>query len=263
LIKKMVDRDLQRANLAILARNGGFEFTKTFVTYTSDEIGNYYVHSENALCNGADYRTAVDSLVSITRNNVVEPDGVTCGESRDWCFGPSVAYALRLPCTMIYKNGKTIAAKMKGKRLVHVADLNNEGSSPKKLWVPSIRGAGGTVEDIVFYVDRLEDGVKAMQDLGLRSHSVVPLDEEAWKYLATLPESGVTPEILDQLSARTRIGKDLWAFQMLMSEPGRQRWLELFRDDKTQMKAIRVADLYEEKFPQGGLKGQLMKLTRE
>lgn len=244
----MVNRRLQSENLDILVENGGFKFTGTFFPYTSGEIGPYFVNSEVVMRNGQAYMFAVNSLVRLIGQSE-SPEVISCGESRDWCFGPAVAYQAGLACAMIYKDKKIIGADMEGKRVLHVADLNNEGSSPRDLWVPAIREAGGTIEDIVFYVDRLEAGVQVMQDLGLRSHAVVPLDDGAWEYLATLPDSGVNPEILRLLRSRTEMGKDNWALQMLKSEVGRNRWTQLYKDEKTRAKADKVAATYELKLP--------------
>jgi orotate phosphoribosyltransferase len=244
-----VDRQLQRENLDILVKNGGFKFTNTFFLYTSGEIGPYFINSEVVMKDGLSYRTAINSLVKLIKNIEPQPEVISCGESRDWCFGPNVATTLGLPCTMIYKDGKVIGASMQNRLVLHVADLNNEGSSPKDKWIPTIREAGGRIEDIVFYVDRFEDGVKVMQELKLRSYAVVPLDQEAWDYLSHFLNTGVTPQILEQLKNRMEMGKDNWALQMLGSEAGKKRWAELYKDERTKVKAESTASTYIKKFP--------------
>lgn len=257
----MVDetnRGMQQANLDLLVRNGGFNFTDTFFPYTSGEIGPFFINGEVAL-RGKDYAIAVDSLVKCVLGLPQRPEFISCGESRDWCFGPSVFYALTkqhgldIPCVMIYKDKTMIpfgGRDLKGKQGLHLADLNNEGSSPRDKWVPAVRDVGGEITDILFYVDRQERGVGVMQELGLRSHAVVPLDQGAWEYLAQNHSDRVTPAILAQLRARTEMGQDAWALQMLKSDAGRRKWAELYhKDDKNKAKVDKVAATYILKFP--------------
>ena len=169
--------EIQRRNLDALARSpGGFQFTRTFVPYTSFEIGPYYVQSAAIMQDGLAYSMACNNLADLARPIVDNGKDwvITGGESRDWCFSGPVAQMLGLPHTMIYKRDetgqcKTIGASLKGKKAFHVADLNNEGSSPEGMWVPTIRQAGGTIDHIVFYVDRLESGVEEMKKLACQN----------------------------------------------------------------------------------------------
>jgi len=240
-----VNREMQKRNLAALAKSpGGFQFTKTFFPYTSSEIGPYYVQSAAIMANGPAYSVACNDMATLVRNVVGEGfDGVVSGgESRDWCFSGPVAQLLGMSQTMIYKADdtgkcKTIGADMKGKNVIHVADLNNEGSSPRDMWVPTIRGAGGKVENVFFYVDRLESGVEEMKKLGLQSHSIIPLDTEAWKYLQEI--NVVAPEIYESLCKRLE-DKDAWAKNMLRSEEGLDTLVSLLASGKTREKGQKI-----------------------
>src|SRR3989344_1798195 len=113
-----------------------------------------------------DYSRAVRGIIKLMRS--VVPDFsyniISGGESRDWIFSNPAAYELGKPHLTIYKDKKMIGADVKGKRVIHVADLNNEGSSPRDIWVPAIRDADGKIEDIFFFVDRMEDGVGVMKE---------------------------------------------------------------------------------------------------
>ena len=216
---------MQERGLKALHDNGGFKFTDRFFTYTSGEIGPYYVQSGVVMRNGDDYATACEDL-----GNLISPDmggfnakydQVAGGESRDWIFSQIMAYEFGKPHVMLYKNGKMVGADdMEGKRIALVCDLNNEGSSPRDKWVPAINGAGGSVSDIFFYVDRMESGVQVMKDLGLNSQAVVPLDDHAWEYLQGI--SAVQPEEYEQLVARgtSKADRDKWAVSMLQTQPG-------------------------------------------
>ena len=144
-----VDREMQIRNLTAFAKSpGSFDFTPTFFPYTSGEIGPYYVQSAAIMTNGNDYKIACQDIASMVKNAMGEGFNgiISGGESRDWCFSLSVSEILGLPPAMIYKKDgsgqcKTIGADMKGKIVAHVADLNNEGSSPRDMWVPTIKGS--------------------------------------------------------------------------------------------------------------------------
>jgi orotate phosphoribosyltransferase len=240
-----IDRDMQKRNLSVLAKTpNGFKFTRTFVTYTSSEIGNYYVRAEDIMADGQAYATGCQDMATMVRSVVgQEFKGVISGgESRDWAFSGPVAQILGLPHTMIYKKDelgqfKVIGADMKGKTVAHVADLSNEGSSPRDMWVPTIRGVGGKIDHIFFYVDRLESGVGEMKKLGLESHAVIPLDGEAWQHLQEI--GIVSPEVYKSLHERME-DKDAWAKKMLRSDEGLETLLALLGSLKTREKGQKV-----------------------
>jgi orotate phosphoribosyltransferase len=234
-------KHVQEQNLERLARNGAFQFSDTFFPYTSGEIGNYYVQSAEVTKNGEDYRNAIKDmreLISIAES-AHEIGAISGGESRDWIFSYPVAVELETPHFAIYKDGKTLGADIKGKRVVHVADLNNEGSSPRDLWVPAIQKQGGIIERIFFYVDRLEDGVKVMSQIGLESYSIVPLNKHAWDYLAK--QQVISQEVYGSLMERWE-NKGEWARKMLRSDAGLKTLAKLLRDSKTVEKGKKILE---------------------
>ncbi|MCX6748261.1 MAG: hypothetical protein NT076_01530 [Candidatus Pacearchaeota archaeon] len=237
--------DIKKRNLAALAKTKtGFQFTRTFFPYTSAEIGPYYVQSAAIMEDGKAYAMACQDMADLVRESFGGNFNgiISGGESRDWCFSGPVAQILGLPYTMIYKKDetgqcKTIGANMKGMNVAHVADLNNEGSSPRDMWVPTILSAGGKIDNIFFYVDRLEDGVEAMKKLGLKSHSIIPLDEGAWQYLQEIKI--VSPEVYKSLCQRME-NKDEWAKAMLRSDAGLETLVALLGSAKTREKGQRI-----------------------
>lgn len=218
----MNSKKLQEKHLEILVRNGGFEFTNSFFPYTSGKIGPYYIQSAVVMKDGKDYDEAIGDMSEMVFK-VMEDKGirdyvVSGGERRDWIFSLPTATELGRPHAMICKNKDVLGANMRGKIVVHVADLNNEGSSPRSIWVPTIRmNEGGEVKDIFFYVDRMENGVQVMEALGLTSHSLVKLNGDAWRFLQR--NDVVSGEIYKNLIIRME-DKEGWARKMLQSEKG-------------------------------------------
>lgn len=238
-----IDRDIQIRNLAALAKSkGGFQFTDTFFPYTSGEIGPYYVQSAGIMEDGEAYSQACNDIVTIM-NRVTNKDYdntvISGGESRDWIFSFPIAQILGIPHFMIYKDGRTLGVDIHGKKVIHIADLNNEGSSPRDLWMPAIKIARGISNHIFFYVDRLEDGTKVMQELGLQSHAAIPLDEYAWNFLQK--EGVITKDIYKSLCERIE-DKDAWARKMLRSEKGLEKLANLlnFIEKKNAEKGLKI-----------------------
>ncbi len=242
----MVDRKLQEKHLVILVKNSGFQFSSTFFPYTSGEIGPYYINSECVMKNGEDYAEAISDMTKLIISNISydkkldrSNNIISGGESRDWIFSFPVAYQLKAPHLMIYKDGKMLGPSIDKKYVIHVADLNNEGSSPRDKWVPAIRSSGGTIDNIFFYVDRMEDGVQVMKDLGLESHSLVPLDNNAWEFLrkSRVVDDNVYKNLTDRME-----DKHAWALNMLRSDAGIKKLREMVDDPKQCEKVKKIVN---------------------
>jgi orotate phosphoribosyltransferase len=213
-------RKFQKQNLLLLAKNGGFQFTDKWFPYTSGWIGPYYVQSMDVCKTAIGFAGAIDGIVQtiekIIRDSDQAIDIISGGESRDWPFAFPVAEKLGVAPVMIYKDGKMLGADVKGKIVIHVADLNNEGSSPRDMWVPAIRSAGGIITSIVFLVDRLEDGVEEMEKLGINSYAVIPLNQEAWKFLQK--EGFINEDIYNSLMEYWQ-DREAWGVKKLTEHP--------------------------------------------
>lgn len=235
--------DDQKSHLRRLVRNGGFKFTDTFFPYTSGEIGPYYVQSAVIQNNGGDFYRACKDMENLIKTCISPKnfDVISGGETRDWMFSFPISVALQVPHAMLYKNGKIYGANMKDKRVIHIADLNNEGSSPRDYWVPAIKKAGGDITQIFFYVDRMEDGVQEMKKLELFSNSLVPLDETAWNIL--LKDEVINRNVYDNLRKRME-NKDEWAKNMLRSDAGLKTLADLLgdNDQKTRDKGWKILE---------------------
>ncbi len=230
--------EMQERGLDILSRHkGGFQFTSTFFPYTSGEIGPYYVQSGVILCYGEDFRNSINDLAVLAREALgkyrLGKFIIAGGETRDWIFSLPLARELGVPSVMIYKDGKTVGAEMKDKDVFLVADLNNEGSSPRDYWVPIVKKEGGHVKDYICFVDRLEGGVKVLEELGIRRQAIVPLDGHAWDYLRQ--KEVVSDEVYNQLKDRGTSEEErrAWAEKMLRSEQGLETLASLLSSQKT------------------------------
>lgn len=240
---------IQERNLLRLIKNGAFKFTDTFFPYTSGEIGPYYVSSEVVQADGHDYWGAIGDMEDLILDIIPkqEIDIISGGESRDWVFSFPIAADFAKPHFMIYKDGSVKGGtNVRDANVVHVADLSNEGSSPKNVWVPTIRKNGGTINDIFFYVDRMEEGVKVMERLGLRSHAVVPLDQNAWDYLSN--EGVINAGIYKNLRERgtSKEERDAWALRMLKSDEGMKTLKELAETNPEKVRKILNHPAYAE-----------------
>ncbi|MBW2981625.1 hypothetical protein KY343_01970 [Candidatus Woesearchaeota archaeon] len=231
---------MQKQGLLALVKQKEPKFTDTWFPYTSGQIGPYYVQSVVVENDGKDYAEAVESICRIIRAEVgvTEFDAIGGGESRDWDFSNPVAVALKKPHIKVYKDGKILGSTdVKGKRVVWVADLNNEGSSIGKKWYPTINENDGKIVYTCFYVDRREDGVKMMDELEIPNDSVVPLDENAWKMLMDI--GYIDQSLYGSLCERLK-DKGAWAKNMLRTDAGLEKFWELFSDPKTVAKARNV-----------------------
>ncbi len=242
-MNEILSRGIQKDHLEKLAKHKGFKFTDTFFPYTSGQIGPYYVNSERIMKNGRDYSIAILDLRRTIQSTGYKFDAISGGERRDWIFSLPVARKMKKIPIMICKDGSTIGIEkedVKGKRVIHVADLNNEGSSPRDVWIPTIRGSEGTINHIFFYVDRLEDGVEVMKKIELESHSIVPLDNYAWDYLKEI--NIISSEIYKNLRERgeSKESRNNWAIKMLRSDKGFTKLAELANNPETIEKAKNI-----------------------
>ncbi len=233
---------IQEENLLALLRNGAFQFAderKPWFPYTSGQIGPYFVQSIAIERDGAAYAAAVAAMTELSRAGFQNIDAISGGETRDWDFSNPVAVALRLPHIKLYKDGKTLGADIRGKRILHIADLNNEGSSVRDYWKPILEKNGGVMAGVVFYVDRLEDGADVMRELALRSCAVVPLDATAWTLAKR--EGYLTDGLLASLLARLK-DRPGWAMKALQDRP--DVFMELYRNEATRGRAEKIIRNY-------------------
>ena len=232
--------EIQERNLANLIKLGGLRTTDTFFPYTSGQIGGYFIQSIDICKDGKAYRQAIEDMTELAKRDIgLESfDLISGGDSRDWDFSNPMAFNLSLPHTKMYKNKASIGAVMKNQKVLHVADLNNEGSSARDSWVPQIKKSGGSIDDILFYVDRLEDGVEEVAKLGINRHVVVPLDSNAWQYL--LKTGNIDSTTYNSMNERLE-DKQTWAHNMLREHTSRLK--EILEDPVSNGKGIKILNV--------------------
>ena len=233
---------IQATNLRNLLNTGAFRFADErtpWFPYASGQVGPYYVQSTTVEKDGMAYATAIQSLVSLIQAEAGAFDAISGGETRDWDFSNPVAIALRKPHLKMYKDGNVLGADIAGKTFLHVADLNNEGSSVRDYWKPIIEHGGGRLAGVVSFVDRMEAGFAVLKKLGIRLFCVVPLDARAW---GIARETGyVSAALYAELVAR-QDNRDAWAERVLLGHPVYFR--RFHQDPKTHAKATRIITTY-------------------
>jgi len=232
-----IDRNMQKENLDVLIKNNGFKFTDTFFPYTSGKIGPYYINSESVMNDFSSQEIALKSMKKLVSKYSGKDSIISGGELRDLIFSLPVADRIGRERIVIRKTKKIIGPNIKDKYVTHVADLNNEGSSAKDFWIPAIREAGETIEDIFFYVDRMELGYEMIKELGLKSYSVVPLDEFAWNYLKE--KEILNEEIYNSINNRNKNPEE-WAKEILKSEKGFKKLKEIILNPLSKERGLKI-----------------------
>lgn len=178
-------------------------------------------------------------LINCEINSNSKPiDVISGGDSRDWDFSNPVAFNIGLPHAKLYKNKAPIGADMDGKLVLPVADLNNMGSSPRDLWLPQIINGGGIAKDILFFVDRMEDGVEEMEKLGLNRYAVISLDPSAWQLL--LDSGKVDSKTYQSMNERLE-NKQAWAHNMLLNNTSKLK--DILDESSTFGKGVKILNV--------------------
>ncbi len=160
-----------------------------------------YKHYEN----NDTYKTTIDKLVSYIEKNFQLDliDYISGGERRDWYFSILVANFLGKPHITIYKDLTTVFStcdfeetttidNLPGKRVFHLADILNTGSSFERAWVPAINKLGSKINWALFVVDRNQSGDKNLLNIGVQPYSLLSLNEDLLDI--ALKNNIITPE---------------------------------------------------------------------
>lgn len=136
------------------------------------------------------YKTVVDSLKEFieTKIDLSVIDYISGGERRDWYFSIIIAYLLGKPHITIYKDLSAVVntcdfeeatpvTKLTDKRVLHIADLITIASSYLRSWIPAIKALEANIVTSVAVVDRMQGGDQVLNNLGIRSLSLLQINE--------------------------------------------------------------------------------------
>ena len=129
--------------------------------------------------------------ISVEHVKDLDFDYVSGGERRDFFFSYPVAELLHKEHLTILKNGRCFlssnqfreireikAEELKGRKVLHVADLVTEASSYFRAWLPSLSFVGAEITDSLSIVDRKQGGRESLLDRGITLKSLIQIDEE-------------------------------------------------------------------------------------
>ena len=132
-------------------------------------------------------------LAFIKKNiNVDEIDYVSGGERRDWFFSNIIANKLDKPHITIYKDLSIVIndttfeneidkSKVRGAKVLHIADLITEASSYIRAWIPAIESLGARINWSTVVVDRMQGGREKLEAENVKSLSLIQIDENLFK----------------------------------------------------------------------------------
>ena len=136
------------------------------------------------------FKTVIDELKAFIEDKIpVENiDYISGGERRDWYFSNIIAYLLGKPHITIYKDLSTVVSTcdftenteithLESKKVLHIADLLNQSSSYVRAWVPAIKKLGSSIVWSTVVVDRMQGGSETLTNMGVRSLSLLQIDE--------------------------------------------------------------------------------------
>ena len=136
------------------------------------------------------YHDVVDEMIEFIKSNINidDVDYISGGERRDWYFSVIASYLLKKPHLTVFKDLSLVesdsnfenthtATSLDGKKVLHIADLMNQGSSYIRAWIPAIQDLGGELVWSLVLVDRMQGGKERLEDLGIKTYSVAQIDE--------------------------------------------------------------------------------------
>ena len=140
------------------------------------------------------YKNVINTMKNYIEENINinEIDYVSGGERRDWFFSNIIAYLLDKPHITIYKDLSTVVSDSKfenttpvtsldNKKVLHVADLITVASSYIRAWIPAIKNLNANICWSCVVVDRMQGGKEKIEAEGIKSLSLVQVDNNLFK----------------------------------------------------------------------------------
>lgn len=197
------------------------------------------------------YKNVIDTMKEYIEKNIdiSEIDYISGGERRDWFFSNIIAFLLNKPHISIYKDLSTVVSssnfesseivtKLENKKILHIADLITVASSYIRAWIPAIKNLGSNICWSCVVVDRMQGGKEKIEAEGIKSLSLVNIDEKLFKKALDLKIINI-----NQLEMLNKFFKDPddTMRQFLLDHP---EFLEnaLNSDEKTKKRAKLLVD---------------------
>ncbi len=132
------------------------------------------------------YRLTVDLIIKKIEKKLLDSkiDLISGGERRDWFFSLIVAYKLKLKTLLLYKDKSfvffdTVAKKVNipkkplRRKILHLADLTNFGSSYIRFWIPAVKSSGCRMSIAFNVINRQPESKEALKRKGVTSLSLI------------------------------------------------------------------------------------------
>ena len=201
------------------------------------------------------YKNVIDIMKKYIEENINinEIDYISGGERRDWFFSNILAYLFKKPHISIYKDLTTVVSdynfentnkveNIEGKKVLHIADLITVASSYIRAWIPAIENLGGKIVVSCSVVDRMQGGKEKIEEKGIKSLSLVQVDNSLFKEALEL---GIINENQEKMLEKFFENPDKTMRDFLVKHP---EFLEnaLNSDEKTKKRARLLVeqDLY-------------------
>ena len=140
------------------------------------------------------YKNVINTMKEYIENNIniSEVDYISGGERRDWFFSNIIAFLLNKPHISIFKDLSTVVStsnfenseiitKLENKKVLHIADLITVASSYLRAWIPAIQNLGSNICWSCVVVDRMQGGKDRIEAEGIKSLSLVNIDEKLFQ----------------------------------------------------------------------------------
>ena len=210
----------------------------------------YKQYQENEI-----YKNVIDIMKKYIEENINidEIDYISGGERRDWFFSNILAHLFKKPHISIYKDLSTVVSdfnfentnkveNIEGKKVLHIADLITVASSYNRAWIPAIENLGGKIVASCCVVDRMQGGKEKIEEKGVKSLSLVQVDNSLFKEALEL---GIINENQEKMLEKFFENPDETMRDFLVNHP---EFLEnaLNSDEKTKKRAKLLVeqDLY-------------------
>lgn len=140
------------------------------------------------------YKNVINTMKKYIEENIniSEIDYISGGERRDWFFSNIIAYLLNKPHISIFKDLSTVVStsnfeyseiitKLEDKKFLHIADLITVASSYLRAWIPAVKNLGSNICWSCVVVDRMQGGKDKIEAEGIKSLSLVNIDEKLFQ----------------------------------------------------------------------------------